>query len=217
MNPQILASILKWLVNFFGKSDSGDNVVSATPNPAPTPVPAQPAVDWDNPACKISKHFTVKESTFLNSWQVSHVPSDVQKQAILGIAASMDKVADLLEKALGKPVSMNVHAWIRPDPANCPGSQWDGKDYNRYIYETQVWKDLTSAQKAEKHVPLSPHRTGHAVDFHISGYEGPEGCAKIRALILPHLEELGLRMEDITGGWVHLDDLPVVHERFFKP
>ena len=217
MNPQILASILKWLANFLGKSDSGNNVVSATPDPVPAPKPAQPAVDWNNPACKISKHFTVKESTFLNSWQVSHVPSDVQKQAILGIAASMDKVADLLGKALGKPVSMNVHAWIRPDSANCPGSQWDGKDYNRYIYETQVWKDLTSAQKAEKHVPLSPHRTGHAVDFHISGYEGPEGCAKIRVLILPHLEELGLRMEDITGGWVHLDDLPVLHERFFKP
>lgn len=186
-------------------------------NVDPVAAPTAPVLDWNDPASKVSAHFTVKEATYLNSWATSHHPTDEQKAAILGIAAGVERAIAVIEKEIGKAIHINVHAWMRPDQAICPGTQWDGKDYNRYIYETQVWKDLTPAQKAEKHVPLSPHRTGHAVDFHVIGFEGKEGCLKIRQILVPHLEELGLRMEDLDGGWVHLDDLPVVHSRFFKP
>lgn len=191
--------------------------VKSDPAPVATPEPAPEVVDWNNPASKVSPHFSVKEATFLNSWGTAHQPTDDQKQAILGIAGRIEKAIAVIEKATGKAAHISVHAWMRPDKAICPGTQWDGEDYNRYIYETQVWKDLTPAQKAEKKVPLSPHRTGHAVDFHVVGYEGKEGCLKIRQILIPYLEELGLRMENMDGGWVHLDDLPVVHQRFFKP
>jgi hypothetical protein len=68
---------------------------------------------------------------------------------------------------------------------------------------------LTAEEKAKKKVPKSPHRTGRAIDFHIVGYEGAEKCQIIRVLLAPHLEKLGLRMEKIDGGWIHLDNMPV--------
>lgn len=226
MNQKILELTSNLLKSFFSKGETQAPAV-ATPEPvAPAPAPVQQAapvaapelvIDWNNPEYKISKHFTVKESIYLNSWHVFHHPTNDQKKAILEIAVSIDKVCDILSEKLGKPVGISVHAWMRPSVALCPNTPWDGQDYNKWIYWNQVWVGLTDAEKAAKHVPLSPHRTGHAVDFHVLGFEGPEGCAKIRQMILPHLEELGLRMEDISGGWVHLDNLPVVHQRFFKP
>lgn len=175
--------------------------------------------DWANPKSRLSANFSVGEALTLPSWGVMHVPSDEEKAAIKGIAEKVTKAIEVIGKAIGHDAHVSVHAWMRPGVAHIPGSQWDGKDYNRYIYETQVWKDLTQVEKDAKHVPDSPHKTGHAIDFHIVGYEGGENCAKIREILLPHLEELGLRMEKPvgTGGWVHLDDLPVIHERFFNP
>lgn len=194
--------------------------VQPVPQPVPQPVEAPmnetKAVDWNDPKCKISKHFTVKEVTYLNSWNVYHIPTDEQKKAILDLAPKLEKAIDLLEARYGAK-GVSVHCWMRPDKAICPGSKWDGMDYNRYIYETQVWKDLTAAEKAEKKVPQSPHRTGHAIDFHMIGMEGADNCAKVRGTLIPSLEAFGLRMEDISGGWVHLDDLPVKNSRFFKP
>lgn len=219
---KILDTVIKFLTKFLAKEVPAEKqLIVVSEAPKETLAIAKPSeglvVDWNDPASKISKHFTVKEATYLNSWHVFHKPTDDQKTAILEIANDMDVICEILEKSLQKAVSVNVHAWMRPDKAICPGTPYDGQDYNKWIYWNQVWTSLTLAQKAEKHVPMSPHRTGHAVDFHIVGFEGAEGCAKIRQLVLPHLEEIGLRMEDITGGWVHLDNLPAVHQRFFKP
>ena len=67
--------------------------------------------------------------------------------------------------------------------------------------------------------PKSAHITGRAVDFHIEGLAGTTGCAEARAIILPHLETLGLRMENQQGPWIHLDTKPVPPhgKRFFRP
>lgn len=223
-NKSFIDQLIKLGLNFLGKKAEeavAQPVAPVVVHPDPQPVAASPVapseVDWSNPASKLSANFSVKESVYLNSWAASHVPSDEEKVAIRGIAEKVSKAIALLSQKIGQTVHVNVHAWMRPEKANIPGSQWDGHDYNRYIYETQVWKGLTPDQLAQKHVPNSPHKTGHAIDFHVIGYEGPAGCAKIRQMLLPHLEELGLRMEDLNGGWVHLDDLPVVHSRFFKP
>lgn len=223
MDKKVVDKIIMGILGFLGKVAAKDvtaiqvQPVKSEPVPVAPPAPAAPAIDWSNPSAKITPRFSVKEALLLPSWGVMHVPTEEEKNAIHAIALGVGKAADILEAALGRKVIISVHAWMRPEKANCPGSQWDGKDYNRYIYETQVWKGLTSAQIAEKKVPKSPHRTGHAIDFHIVGFEGKEGCAKIREMIGPHLEALNLRMEDISGGWVHLDDMPVVNKRFFKP
>lgn len=182
-----------------------------------TPIVVQNEIDWTNPKAKINDRFSVSEALTLPSWGVMHVPSEDEKKAIKGIADKVAAITAEVEAKLGKRLPINVHAFMRPGKANIPGSQWDGKDYNRYIYETQVWKNLTAEEKAKKTVPNSPHRTGHAVDFHFGGYEGKVKCAEMRQLLLPLIEKHGLRMEDMSGGWIHLDDLPVVNKRFFKP
>lgn len=224
MDKNLIDKIVKAFFDFLGKNVSKEVekpvqpiAVVQKPDPAPIQPIAMPQIDWANPKSKITPRFSVGEALTLQSWVAMHVPSEEEKAAIISIAEGVGRAADILEQKLGRKVSINVHAFIRPEKANIPGSQWDGKDYNRYIYETQVWKNLSEEDKAKKSVPKSPHRTGHAIDFHIVGYEGKDKCQEIREMLIPHLEELGLRMEDIIGGWIHLDNLPVVNKRFFKP
>ena len=227
MDKKLVDQIIQGIAGFFSKSAAVSIPQVQAPAPAVSgsiqqspAVPAVPAaeIDWNNPKAKISANFTVEEALMLPSWGVMHVPSEDEKKAIIGIAQKVSQAALILEKIIGRKVSINVHAFMRPGKANIPGSKWDGQDYNRYIYETQVWKDLTPEQKALKKVPNSPHRTGHAIDFHIVGFEGKDKCLQIRTMLLPHLESLGLRMEKMdNGGWVHLDDLPVVNARYFNP
>lgn len=223
MDKNLVDQIIQAIMKFLGKNVAAEIekpvqpiLVQDVPAPVVSTKPTS-SIDWTDPKAKITDRISVGEALTLQSWGVMHVPSEEEKAAIVGIAEAAGRAMDVLEKIIGRHVSINVHAFMRPEKANVPGSQWDGHDYNRYIYETQVWKDLSADEKAKKNVPKSPHRTGHAIDFHIGGYEGAEKCAQIRQMLLPHLEELGLRMEDLNGGWVHLDNLPVVHARFFKP
>lgn len=63
----------------------------------------------------------------------------------------------------------------------------------------------------------SAHLTGQAVDFDVSN----RACPDIRNAILValKLQEWDMRMEDITGNWIHLDTRPLVEggHRFFRP
>jgi len=227
MDKNLIEKIIKAIMDFLGKNAPKEVakpvqpiiVVQNPEKPADqTTKVVQNDIDWSNPKAKITPRFSVKEALELQSWGVLHVPSEEEKAAIISIAQGVGRAADLLEQKLGKKILISVHAFMRPEKANVPGSKWDGQDYNRYIYETQVWKNLTPEEKAKKKVPKSPHRTGRAIDFHIVGYEGKEKCQEIRELLAPHLEELGLRMEKIQGGWIHLDDLPVGPSgRWFNP
>lgn len=218
---QILSKIVELFNNFMKKPEKQ---IVAKPVEAPKQdnsqnkeVKMENNIDWSNPHSKIAPRFSVGEALTLQSWGVMHVPTEEEKIAMIVIANKVCKAADMLEQKLGKKVIINVHAFMRPEKANIPGSKWDGMDYNRFIYEEQVWANLTPEEKAKKTVPKSPHRSGRAIDFHISGYEGAEKCQEIRLLLAPNLEELGLRMEKIKGPWIHLDDLPVVHDRWFTP
>lgn len=153
-------------------------------------------IDWNDKKAKISKHFTVHEATFLPSWRIYHTPSEEEKKEIIKLAKIMDGIRDDLGKAI------IVHVWIRPKKVNCPGHARDGQDYNVFIGSTSK---------------KSAHIFGKGIDFHVSGHSGPAGCKEIRDKLEPKLESLGVRMEDINGGWVHLDTNPVGYKRFFKP
>lgn len=153
-------------------------------------------MDWTNPETKISKHFTVKEATYLPSWDCYHVPTEKEKEEIIKLAKIMDIIRDRIGKAI------LVHVWIRPKKANIPGHERDGQDYNVFIGSTST---------------RSGHIFGQAVDFHFSSAAGAAGCLAKRKEIEPWLEELNIRMEDKEGGWIHIDTKPVGHKRFFKP
>ena len=163
------------------------------------------SINWNDPKAHISPHFTVKEALLLPSWGIYHNPTYTEKAAIQIMAGKMEGI----RAVFGQPIS--VHCWIRPEkadlshPANGTGKNaHDGENYN-----------------ADPHVkgsPQSMHRFGRAVDFHVKGYEGSVGCREVRLTLLPLLEPMGLRMEDIEGGWVHVDNGPVgaSGRRFFR-
>lgn len=147
--------------------------------------------DWTDPTSKVSNHFTVRECTWLPSWGCCHQPSDAEKAALTRMAQKMDQIRDLV----GKPI--NIHVWIRPQHANCPGNDNDGGDYNA----------LVGGAAHSAHVP------GLAVDWDCG-----EDCDTTRATLLPHLETLGIRMENKPAGrWVHTDVMPPNPHRFFIP
>ena len=151
------------------------------------------AISWTSPTHKISNHFTVKDACLLPSWGVMHHPSLIEEANILAMAASMEKVRAIV----GKPI--NVHCWIRPTLANCPGPHYMG-NYN-----------LAAGSTA----PHSAHILGNAVDWDCG-----DDCDSTRAFLLPHIEALGLRMENRPGStWIHLDCVPVPPggHRFFLP
>ena len=60
------------------------------------------------------------------------------------------------------------------------------------------------------------HVHGIAMDFHVSS----KSCDEVKAILMPKLKELGIRMEDNGkgAGWVHIDIRePGPSGRFFKP
>jgi hypothetical protein len=77
-----------------------------------------------------------------------------------------------------------------------------------------VWIRPPEYNKLIGGAPKSAHITGRAVDFDCG-----EDCDITRTKLLPHLEKLGLRMEDLPGSrWVHLgNDWVPGNKHFFKP
>ena len=153
-------------------------------------------VDWADRNARIGVYFTVHEALWLPGWRVYHVPSGAEKQEIVKTAAAMDQIRGLFNAAV------HVHCWMRPRKVTAPSSPRDGQDYNAFAGSKSV---------------NSPHVFGRAADFHIAWMEGAAGCAHARQIILPHLEAWNIRMEDMNGGWIHIDTNPVVRKRFFKP
>ena len=64
-------------------------------------------------------------------------------------------------------------------------------------------------------IPMDAHAQNCAMDFHCL----PMACDDVKDILLPHLEALGLRMENNGrgAGWVHLDTRPVGNARYFLP
>ncbi|EFX62689.1 hypothetical protein DAPPUDRAFT_336587 [Daphnia pulex] len=151
-------------------------------------------IDWSNPQSKISQYFSVHEATYLPSWQLHHIPSNLEKQNIVDLAKKMDAIRIMLNR----PVT--ISCWIRPGSVNAPGTEYHGKDYNLFIKGTKN----------------SAHKEGKAVDFYSTGIS----CDEIRTMLLPVLETMGLRCEQLPVGspWVHVDSRPAINGNYyFKP
>jgi hypothetical protein len=148
--------------------------------------------DWNDPKSQISEYFRVGDALYLPKWNCYHHPTDTEKANILAFAVMVDVVREFI----GKPFV--VHCWIRPTQAHVQGPN-NGKNYNVLVGGARQ----------------SAHITGQAIDFHVEGMD----CATVRKLLVPELERLKLRMEDMDGNWVHIDCRSPYpgHPRFFKP
>lgn len=69
-------------------------------------------IDWTDPSCAVSAHFTVHECTWLPTDQTHYVPNEDEQADLIRTCALMEKVRDLFQQ----PV--NVHVMIRPAAYN---------------------------------------------------------------------------------------------------
>jgi hypothetical protein len=133
----IFSNLLEMILSFFMKKDVPE--VKELPKMEENQVPQEAVVDWSNPACKVSKYFTVNEMLYLPTWKrlanEGDGLDDEIKANLIGLAQKMDTVREYFDKPI------NVHVTYRPT------------EYNKAIGGA-----LRSA-----------HSEGKACDFHVMG------------------------------------------------
>lgn len=155
-------------------------------------------IDWANHSAPISPHFTVGEALWLPNWGVYHFPTAGEQETILKTAQNAEKVRSII----GRP--MVITSWLRPRVAHVSGPH-NGENYNAAI----------------KGAADSRHMYGDAIDFIVRGMKADV----VRSVLVNHLDELEMCMEDLRGaGWIHCDWAPIEivngrrgGVRFFKP
>lgn len=149
-------------------------------------------INWQYSTDKISTHFSVNDALYLHKWGRLANESDGLNNEIKENLINLCAKMEVVRHFLGD-LPIIVQCTYRPE------------EYNKLV------KGATN----------SAHKYGMAMDFVVQGYEGNDGCDKIRSLLVPKLEEFGLRMEDISDRldrtWIHIDVRDPVHNRYFKP
>jgi hypothetical protein len=153
------------------------------------------SVNWSDPKATISRHFTVREAIWLNGWGRLATSKDGLTDHVKAQICVFAEKMDAVREFIGSPIV--VHRWWGPA-----------------LYNAEV-----GGRQGSKHLSLGDWS---ACDFHanIPGcHDVSDSCQHIRAILLPKLEEWGLRMEKngLDAPWVHLDNAPVLYTRYFKP
>jgi hypothetical protein len=150
-------------------------------------------IDWTDPKSQVTTNFTVHELTYLPSWQIWHLPNEIEQANLIRLATKMEEIRDYIERPI------NVHVTIRPVVVNSPGSGYNGRNYNALVGGA----------------PHSAHILGLAMDFNPYSMM----CDECRVILQYKLEEFDIRMENRDGNWVHLDLIEPLPggKRFFKP
>lgn len=149
-------------------------------------------IDWNNPASPISRHFTVREALWLPTWgRLAREADGLTDEIRDTLARFASRVMDPLRDLLGEII---VHCWYRPPTYNA----------------------LIGGAPGSAHMCLG---TWAACDFHVENSGTITGCAATRSTIMPWLEPLQIRMEDIIGNWIHVDSHPLIggQARVFSP
>lgn len=203
MDKATLAVLFQSVVQLFAKNKGKilEEVTKAASKEVAKPVPQiqmETVLDWNNPKSKIAKYFTVQDAIILREWKRLGNESDGLNDTVKANLVEVFKKMDIIRELLGKPVFIK--------------SAWRPSAYNVAIGGAKQSAHMANAEYA-------------AVDFWCDqdgdGDKDGEDCDAIKALLMPKLEELGIRMEDNGKGarWVHIDTRPVPKggNRFFKP
>jgi len=210
---QIIFAVIRQILESQASATSPpSDKTQAKPTPESSPKPEQKVeikqdINWLDPQFKISKYFTVKDATYLPSWNCYHTPSEQEKLNILAKAKTLDLIRDYLN------LPINVTVWIRPTKINSPGF-----NPNSIKADTDKKKQALKELNYNKYIggaTKSAHIEGLAVDWYCKKIS----CDEIRNKLLPKLEEFNIRIEDLPGSnWVHSDiRTPINNNRYFKP
>ncbi len=163
------------------------------------PVATPSVVDWNNPKSKISKYFTVEEAIMLREWKRLANESDgLNDKVKANLIKVFTEVMDPIRELLGKPVF--IKSAYRPS-----------------AYNVAIGGATFSAHMAANEYAAVDFWTDQDGD----GDKDGKDCDDIKAILMPLLEKMNIRMEDNGTGarWVHVDNklLPAGGNRFFKP
>lgn len=157
-------------------------------------------INWEDPKCMISKHFSVHEALYLPSWSCHHIPTDAEKHDIFHTA----QVMDLIREFINLPISVSV--WIRPTHVNQPkfdpkSIKIDPKDPKKDMKEKAL-KDLNYNVFIGSTAIKSAHILGKACDFTVKGMD----CDEVRKRLVPKIDEFKIRIERLDHSpWIHCD------------
>lgn len=74
----------------------------------------KPMIDWTDPKCKITAHFTVHEAIYLPTWERMANESDGLTEEIKNNLVNLFTIMEKIRDVLGCPI--NVHCTYRPGP-----------------------------------------------------------------------------------------------------
>lgn len=131
-----------------------------------------PQVDWTNPNCPVTTHFTVKDACFLHNWnRLATIEEGMDTLKLETLCKKLEEIRTLLN------VPMNIHSMFRSEKYN-------------------------QEQKIFMPTGRDVHALSCAADFDCAPHLTIE---QVKEILIPKLEELGIRLEYGTTNWVHLD------------
>lgn len=192
----IISKAIDFIISFFNKEVAKPvapiqvkidaPVVSVHTDPLPI---SWHEVDWNDPHCKVSKYFTVKEALWLPSWNRMANASDGLDDNVKANLINIFIKMDIVREFLGKPI--RVHCAYRPDAYNA----------------------LVKGAKNSSHKALDDCA---AVDWDCNE---PCDDTRAKLLPKLEELRLRMEDNGPGAPWVHLDDRtpPPGHPFYFKP
>jgi hypothetical protein len=150
------------------------------------------SIDWTDPAAMVTTHFNVSDCLMLPTWGRLANESDGLDDDVKANLVTLCNHMETIRQFIGN----------KPIQSHC-------------AYRPAAYNELIGG------APHSAHVIGKAMDFHVVEYGGNNGCDYVRGLLVPQLQEWGVRMEDTSEkanrDWVHIDFAQPNPNRFFKP
>lgn len=146
-------------------------------------------IDWTDPKCQISKHFTVKEAIWFPQWNRLANLSDGLTDSVKQNLINMFQIMDVVREFIGKPI--NVHV----------------------AYRSEAYNSLVRGAKSSAHKALD---NCAAVDWD-AGEVCEDTRQKLMPML--EQWGLRMEDNGVDSHWIHLDNRPLLPggHRYFKP
>ena len=144
-------------------------------------------LDWNDPNCKVSKYFTVKECLWLPSWNRMANDSDGLTPQIKANLIALCGKLDIVRDYLNCPI--NVHC----------------------MYRSPKYSELVGGFSTDVHTGNG----GVAVDFDCNPNLSCDEIKNLLLPCIENWS-LRMEDNGAGASWIHLDNHAVIHNRFFK-